>query len=161
MLLSPLPFRDSDRVIAIQETEAGEPVIASPARLDDWSQAPGVSSVTGFYTENLTVDLTGLPERIAGLWAFGDFFATFDTAASVGCRFDARELKEAAPVVVVSDGFWRARLQASPAAIGRKLLINGTPRSIIGVLPRRAQIEDAQIYLPESASRFSRRARFL
>ena len=48
---------------------------------------------------------------------------------------DADDQPGAEPVVVVSDGFWRSQLGATASALGTRLVLDGTPHTIVGVLP--------------------------
>ncbi len=77
VLLAPLPFPGSDRLVLIQETVRGPREPASPQRYPDWLQAPSLSSVTGFYSEDFSVQMSESPEHISGYRTFGDFFKTF------------------------------------------------------------------------------------
>jgi hypothetical protein len=63
-----------------------------------------------------------------------NFFDVLGVSASVGRLYSQSD--EGHPVAVVSDGFWRKRLQADPGAIGRPLEIAGHPYTLVGVLPR-------------------------
>src|SRR5205085_12034460 len=57
-------------------------------------------------------------------------------------------------VVVLSDGFWRRRFGGDPSAVGRTFLLDGTPRTVVGVMPagfeppRFGWIDDQQLWLP-------------
>ena len=66
-----------------------------------------------------------------------NFFDVLGVPVALGRGFTAAEAAaERDPrVVVVSDGFWRPRLGADPARVGRALIVNGEPYTILGVLP--------------------------
>jgi predicted permease len=67
----------------------------------------------------------------------GNFFDVLGVAARLGRTFtpDADRLAGASPVAVVSDGYWQRRLGGDPSAIGRDLVVNGVPLTIVGVTP--------------------------
>jgi predicted permease len=69
----------------------------------------------------------------------GEYFAALRQQPQLGRLFAPADnvTVGAHPVAVVSDGYWRRRLNAAPDAVGRPLAINGTPFTIVGVAPPR------------------------
>ncbi len=67
----------------------------------------------------------------------GNFFSVLGVPARLGRTFGADEDRVAggAPVIVISDGYWRRRLGGDPSAVGRDLVVNGVPLTIVGVTP--------------------------
>jgi macrolide transport system ATP-binding/permease protein len=75
-----------------------------------------------------------VPERISGHLVSYEYFSTLGARPLLGRFFDpALELPGGAPAVVVSERFWRMRLNADPRAIGRTLRVNGQRATIVGV----------------------------
>src|SRR6185295_19654659 len=69
------------------------------------------------------------------------------------------------PAVVVSDGFWRARLDADPQIVGRRLVLSGVSRTVVGVMPASFRYPTATtaVWIPAqmpAAMMQERRARF-
>jgi predicted permease len=96
------------------------------------------------------------PERISGHLVSYEYFSTLGTKPLLGRFFDkAQERPGGAPALVLSERFWRMRLNADPHAIGRTLRINGqraiivgvTERDFLGVFPANA----ADIFVPVTA----------
>ena len=86
-----------------------------------------------------------------------NFFDVLGVPVALGRGFTAVEAAaERDPrVVVVSDGFWRGRLGADPGAVGRALIVNGEPYTILGVLPKGLKAMPGfglapEVYLPLS-----------
>ena len=81
---------------------------------------------------------TGESEPADGLFVSGEFFAELGVPAFVGRTFlpeeDALD-KAHEHVAVISYGFWQRRFGGAPDAIGRKMLVNRAPVTIIGVMP--------------------------
>jgi predicted permease len=66
-----------------------------------------------------------------------NYFAEMGTAPLLGRLFDAGdERPDAAPVVVISEDFWRSALAADAGVLARPLRVNGRPLSVIGIVPR-------------------------
>jgi predicted permease len=81
---------------------------------------------------------TGKPERVYGQLVSPDYFAVLGMNAQRGRLFSAGLDKTgAAPVVVISDRYWRSRLNADPDAIGQTIHLNGQPATIVGITPRK------------------------
>lgn len=162
ILLAPLSFPQSDRLVVIREFVHDSPVGANPVRMHDWLAAPSVRSIAGLYDESYTVQLTDLPERIEGLRTFGDFLGTLGVQPSLGRAFtDAERRGRGAAVAILTDSAWRRRFGADRTVVGRSMRLNGQPCEIVGVLPPGVDFENAEIIAPEPAPDYSRRARFM
>jgi putative ABC transport system permease protein len=83
---------------------------------------------------NLTGD-GGEPERLAGVRTSSRLFETIGLAPLVGRTFLPDD-GTGEPVVVVSEGFWLRRLNGDPAAVGRTIDLDGSPHTVVGVVPR-------------------------
>jgi hypothetical protein len=67
----------------------------------------------------------------------GNYFSVLGVPAIVGRTFSEQEVRIAggAPVVVISYGYWTRKFARDPGVIGRRLLVNGSTFTIIGVTP--------------------------
>jgi predicted permease len=76
-------------------------------------------------------------ERVSGHLVSPEYFTTLGVAPAAG-RFFAPDTEKPgmAPVVVVSDRFWRTHLGADPHAVGRSLRLNGSVATIVGIGPK-------------------------
>ena len=141
VLLAPLPYRDPAALVTVAETRNG----ADPGRLgyltfvDLRERAHSFSSLaaTGFSAATLTgADLD--PERVNAMRVSSTYFDLLGVSPALGRAFEEAE-DQAGParrVVVLSDGLWRRRFQADPAAVGRPIVISGIEFRVVGVLPR-------------------------
>jgi macrolide transport system ATP-binding/permease protein len=96
------------------------------------------------------------PERIFGHLVSTEYFSTLGVRPLMGRFFDAaREVPGAAPTVVLSEHFWRTRLDADPHVIGRAVRVNGRQGTIIGISSKDFlgvfPITLADIFLPVTA----------
>ena len=87
------------------------------------------------------VNLQGLmdskPERVFGQLVSPDYFSVLGVEPQRGRLLSAELDKPGdAPVVVISDRFWRNRLNSSPNAVGQTLRLNGQTATIVGITPR-------------------------
>ena len=83
---------------------------------------------------NLDNDAKAKPERVFGQLVSPDYFSVLGVQAQRGRMLSAEMDKPGdSPVVVISDRFWRNRLNSSPDAVGRTILINTQQATIVGI----------------------------
>jgi macrolide transport system ATP-binding/permease protein len=93
------------------------------------------------------------PERVFGQLVSPDFFSVLGVQPQLG-RVLSPELDKPgdAPVVVISDRFWRSRLNSSPDAVGQILRLNGQSATIVGVTPRNfdgaVSLNPSELFVP-------------
>lgn len=154
LLLRPFGLPHLDRVVAIWETNPKEDatsVKAAPANFRDWQQHSSsfdyLAAVQG-WDANLTGQ--GIAERAEGYRVTPDFFPLLGVATQMGRTLDGGDFQHgAAPVVVVSYGFWRRHLAADPTVVGKTLQLNGEKFTVIGVAGQEADFPTAaEIWTP-------------
>ena len=99
----------------------------------------GVAALETGVRFNVTLpgDPSGKPQRILGQLVSADYFRVLGVRSQAGRVLNANLDKPGdAPVVVISDRFWRARLNASPDVVGQTLRLNGQPALIVGITPK-------------------------
>jgi predicted permease len=139
VLLRPLPYPDSERLVALTHRfEAGGRggLPASPALYFTYREhnrtfesvalwAPGTASVTGSVP----------PEEVKVLRATFEFLPTLRVVPALGRSFTAAEDQPGGPrTVIVSHGYWQRRFGGAPA-LGWPLIVDGQPHTVVGVLP--------------------------
>ena len=144
VLFSPLPYREPQRLVLLWETLKDLPqiVVSYPDYLD-WRQRAKSFEDIAIHSvgESYTLTGSGEPENLRGALASGHLFSLLGVGPALGRLFSpADDDKASAPVVVLSDGFWRRRYGADPGVIGKTLLLDGAPYTIVGVLPATWQL---------------------
>ncbi len=148
VLWRPLPYPAADRLVMIlsaQQTATGPRTFTTWApvsydalrtRTTSLDQLGAYSSIDALLTGR------GEPRRLDALDVSPNFFATLGVEPTLGRSFTlpvAPSVSEATPsderIAIVSDRLWRTSLSADPAIIGQTINIDGTPRTVIGVLP--------------------------
>jgi predicted permease len=85
----------------------------------------------------LTGDRSARTARVSGHLVSPEYFTTLGVTPAAGRVFGPETEKPGmAPVVVVSDRFWRTHLDADPHAVGRSLRLNGSMATIVGIGPK-------------------------
>ena len=138
LLLHPFGLPQLDRVVAIWETVPKEDAIsvkAAPANFRDWTlqstSFKHLAAIEG-WNANLTGD--GIAERAEGYRVSPEFFPLLDVPASLGRTLGDVDFQHGtAPVVVLSQGYWRKNLGSDPAIVGKNLQLNGEKFTVVGV----------------------------
>jgi len=138
VLLRPLPFPNSDRIVSIAQIQAKtpQPHIA-PARLEEWNRMNHTfQAISGYFTQDDS-ELSGeLPEKLTHAFVAPRFLQVWGVAPELGRDFSPEEEHYGGPnAVLISDRYWRRRFGASPDVIGKTLLLGQVSVPIIGVMP--------------------------
>jgi predicted permease len=90
------------------------------------------------YGQPLSFSSEGRTERVSGELVSGNYFPVLGVGAAAGRVFTAADdqIQGGHPVAVISYDFWQSHFAGDPDAIGRKILVNGYPLTIIGVSAR-------------------------
>ncbi len=164
ILLKPLPYPASDRLVFIFEANASKHEATSlmaPARIEDWNRLNRTfTAISGWYTDTKT-DRTGTtPERLRTYSVAPRFFAVYETKPLLGRTFKPDEEVEGGPnTVVISYAFWSRRFNRSPHAIGSRLRLGSDAYTIVGVMPPTFVSPTVDIWLPAKLNPFLLRAR--
>jgi putative ABC transport system permease protein len=137
VLLRPLPYADPGRLVMVWSTNAIEHRdhdTVAPLDFVDFRKAGAFSELHAAYSFLVGAALTSPSgaEQILVSGVTPGMFEMLGRAPSLGRTFTPQEVTTA---VVVSHGFWRARLGSDPNVLGRVLNINDQPRTIVGVMP--------------------------
>ena len=77
------------------------------------------------------------PERVDGQRVSADYFRVFGVPPAIGQSFDAADDRPGGPhVVVLSDALWRRRFQSDATIVGRQIMLDDAPYTVVGVMPR-------------------------
>ena len=138
VLLRPLPFPESGRILSIAQIQVKtpQPQIA-PARLEDWNRMNHTfQAISGYYTQDDSEVSGDLPEKLTHALVAPRFLEVWGTAPEIGRDFSPEEEHFGGPnAILISDRYWRRRFGASPDAIGKTLRLGKTSYTIIGVMP--------------------------
>jgi hypothetical protein len=139
VLLEPLDYPESDRLLQVWETDTRQSTFEdpiSPVDLQDWrEQAATLSEIAGYGYEALALAGDGPPERIVGIETSDNFFAVLGVEPALGRTFAADEEGPGHRVAVLGNALWRNRFAADPEVLGRSITLGGLPYVVIGVMP--------------------------
>lgn len=141
VVLQPLPFPASDRIVVVGEAEAVDqtPVggSISPVNFVDWQRDASVFERLAAH-HGAAVALTGRgdPVRVAGRLVTADYFAAYGVQPELGRDFLPAEMRAGGPAtVILSHGFWQRQFGGAADIVGQTLLLDDVPRLVIAVMP--------------------------
>jgi len=140
VVLRPLPYPASDRLVIAWQTDPPRGALELPASyptIDAWrTQSDSFEQVASFVPQSHTLAGETFPEQVDGARVSAEFFEALRVRAAMGRLFSAEDDETgAANVAVVSHGFWARRLGGDQSAVGRPITLDGTSFSVVGVLP--------------------------
>jgi len=167
-VLSPIAIPQPDRVVMVWTENAKRNWRQFPSSVPDYQdwKASGVFSALGAVSDNgFNLRLGDRTDRINGLSVTPDFFAALAVPPHLGRLFQTEDGQPGHnQVAVLTDALWRSRFGASPSVIGSSIVLDGVPRTVVGVLPKSfPQIGQEEIYAPfifDPATAANRGARY-
>lgn len=140
VLLKPLGDVDPEGLVGVWAAHESAPnQWVSPSRPDflDWEESvAGTGRLSALRASSFAVGARGADARVEGAYATGNLFAVLGVAPVLGrglLEDDAAAGGE--PVVVLGETFWRQQFGADRNVVGRTLPIDGTPHTVVGVMP--------------------------
>jgi predicted permease len=143
ILARPLPeITGADRLVWLTpiEMRAGRALMLSHPDVVDYRNATDVfTSAAAMGDGQFSIATGGDPLRVRGQWVSGSYFDVLGVRFQVGRGFlpDEDVLGSAHPVIVISYRLWQERFAGNPAIVGRRVTVNGSPFTVIGVAPER------------------------
>lgn len=135
-----LPYQDPERLVMGRATFSGNvnPWVAFPDYMDYRDQAESLESLATISGGSSPVTITGGDEPVLARMTFitPNLFEVLGTPPVLGRTFTIDELPgEGAGQVVISHGFWQRWFGGDPDVVGRSLIVDGAPTTVMGVMP--------------------------
>ena len=140
LFLRPLPFAEPEKLVRVwgafadrglQQANLSWPRYTAFRDQQEAFADLAAQSFTGF-----TLTGRGEPERIQASRVSSHFFATLGLQPKLGRAFtDAEDRPGGANVILLGHEFWQRRFNGNPDILGQSLVLDGTPRAVIGIMP--------------------------
>jgi predicted permease len=165
VLLRPLPFPDSDRLMVLSDHLAGVEVPGGGDEVGVTVQdilaytrnTNGFAALGGYQGAGFELSGNGDPAQVNASRLTAGVFSALGVAPELGRVFTADEDEHQQQVAVLSYATWRNRFHANPQVIGTKVLLDRKPYIVIGVMPRGfefplipGQINRSELWVPMS-----------
>ena len=152
VLLKPLPFPHAERLVALVHTAPGinlDYLKMSPSLYFTYREEGRVFEDVAIWNGNRsTVTGLGDPEEVPTLFVTHQFLNVLGVRPAIGRGFtEADGDPQGARTVVLSDSYWNRQFGASRAVLGQRIVLDGNPHEIIGVLPAGFEFLDEKVSL--------------
>jgi putative ABC transport system permease protein len=157
VLLRPLPYEQPERLVrayGVHEKRGVTSMSISFLNFSDLREQGTTFDGLAAYSDT-TSALTGAgaPEQVAAVQSSGELFEVLGARAALGRTLSrADERPGGAPVAVISHGTWQRRYGGDPAIVGRAVMLDGKPLTVVGVLRPDFQFlfanEPAEFFVP-------------
>jgi putative ABC transport system permease protein len=144
VLLHPLPYHDPDNLVMVWESNSQHPNphnTVSPPNFLDWQSRNTVfSSMAFIFDERGNFTGNGDPQEVVVQDVSANFFSLLGVDPIIGPGFAPENGQPGhANVVILSYGLWKERFAGDPAIVGKSILLNGHPQTVVGVTPQNFQ----------------------
>lgn len=137
VLLQPLPYPDSQRLMLLEDLSDGRHVHVSYTEFLAWKDQKQLFEDSAAFT-NSGFALTGVdePEQLRGMSISAALLPMLGVKPAAGRIFLSEEdARTANPVTMITHSFWQSHFHGSQSAVGQKLTLNDKVFTIVGVLP--------------------------
>lgn len=138
VLLAPLPYPEPDRLVAVHETFDGQSFwSAAPRSVLAWEERSELlDGIAWSEVERRGLEGADGPVPVGVALVSANFLEVLGIAPAVGRGFaEVDEVRDAAPVAVLTAEFWRTRLGGRGDVVGESVSLDGIPHTVLGILP--------------------------
>ncbi|MGA2536281.1 MAG: ABC transporter permease [Terracidiphilus sp.] len=141
VLLRPLPFPDSDRLVWVSQQDHSLPGVASeslsyPDYFDWRAQNHTLEGIASYTGATVTMDLKGEMQRLDAQTVSSNFFRVMGTRPMLGSDFRWEDEKRGDRAVMLSYSFWQSEFGAEQGIVGKPITIDGHSYAVAGVMPK-------------------------
>ena len=140
VLLRSFPYADPERLALVWEKRQGgrtDQNVINLGNFSDWKDQNNVfADMAVFFDNSFNLTGDGEPEEITGQYGTTNLFSVLGTNPVLGRTFAADDGREGQPrVIILSYGLWQRRFGGDMQIVGRQILVNERPATVIGVMP--------------------------
>jgi predicted permease len=154
VLLQPLPYPHPERLMMVwthNPLQGFDKDVGTYPNFEDWRRASqSFERMSAYSGASVTLTGNGDPAQIRGARVTHEFFDTMGVGPLQGRAFgSANGQAGGEKVVVVAHGLWMRRFGADPSIIGRRIVLDGVPHEVVGVMPASFKHPaDAELWMP-------------
>ena len=154
VLLRALPYHNPNQLVVLSTagSSGDRDGLSVPEAQDFQAQMRSLEDLAAFQTQSVNVTGGERPDRVRGAFVSANFFKVFNLTPVVGRTFaDGEDRPGGAKLAVVNEKMWHERLNSDPNVGAKKLILNGEPYSVIGVVPasfKHPLDPDVELWMP-------------
>jgi putative ABC transport system permease protein len=160
VLLRSLPFPNASQIVDLSArsslfdfTNLG---LSLPDISDVRANIPALRSLATFRFSSTELSGEGHPQRLDSAEVAEEFFPILGMQPVLGRTFTASDMQPGTDVVILSTPLWKSSFGASANVIGQRVMLNGRPYTVVGVMPAEPELDyatDAQLWTPFLATK--------
>jgi predicted permease len=138
VLLNPLSFPSGNRIVSLFQDKPNFPKgsISYPNFIDWQGESRTFEAMAAYRWADGNITGTGPAENVPAQHISATFFPILGVRPIMGRNFSADEDRRGAnPTIMISEGLWKRKFASDPNIIGKRLIVAGEVRTIIGVVP--------------------------
>lgn len=138
VLLNPLPFHAPSRLVSVFEATPNffKGSISYPNFLDWQRDNRSFEAMAAYRSTDGSITGVDQPENVPSERVSANFFSILGVNPILGRNFTSEEdLRGASPTALISEGLWKRKFGSGRNVIGKRIIVAGRPRTIIGVIP--------------------------
>lgn len=139
VLMAPLPYKDSSRIVAVWTANPaqGGQIPSTPGDFAAWKRADIFEDLAPSYDDEKTLTGQGEPQFLIGYAVSANYLRILGVKPHIGRLFSEQEDKPGGPkVALLSDHLWRTTFHSNPNIAGMTIALDGSPFTVLGVMPR-------------------------
>ncbi len=156
LLLKPLPVRDPGGLYVLAIQHEGNEDLHTLSWLDyeDYRKSGTFEDLAAYTIGFVGLSADQRAERVAVSYVTSNYFSMLGVPPAFGRVLQPGEAAQPGsdPIVVLGHSYWRRRFNADPSVVGRRVIVNGQPFTIAGIVPRSFQgayaLVEFDAYLP-------------
>jgi predicted permease len=158
VVLDPFPYKDVDRLMSVRVSNQSQRGYRTGYPVDQFLEIAERSTIFEGVIASTISDVLwtgdGDPQRLRGNHGTFNTFDVMGVPPLIGRTPTAADARAGAePVVVLGYRFWQRQFGGDRGVLGRQLRLDGTVRTVIGVMPKRFMWRGADVYLPTTFER--------
>lgn len=156
VLLRTLPYHNAKQLVVLSSTSPSgdRDGLSVPDFQDYQAQMRSLEDLTAFQSQSVNVTGGDRPDRVRGAFVAANFFKVLNLPPLVGRTFaDGEDRQGGEKLVVVNEKMWQERLNSDHNLVAKKLILNGEPYSVIGVVSssfKQPFDVDVEVWMPAS-----------
>ena len=152
-LLHAAPFPEPERLVMVWTDNPQREWHHFPASLpdfEDWKKTGVFEHLAAFEGSGFNMRVGDRTERVQGLSVTDEMSAALRTRPALGRTFQSEDMQPGHDqVVILTNTLWRSHFAADPNIIGKSVMLDGSPHTIIGVLPKAyPKLNQEELYAP-------------
>lgn len=147
-VLRPLPFLESDRLVAVWETKDGQQRWVAPANYLDWRRSSeSFSGIAAYDTRSASITLNGLASRHQVAVVSGNFFSVLGVEATLGRTFDPEmDTHFSEREAVLAHPTWSDVFGGDTDVVGKTIQVDDVTYEVVGVAPKSVDFRSSGLF---------------